>query len=194
MKPQYACYHELVKGGIPSTDALTMAEQCLLVSYVYGKKKIVEIGTRFARTTINLAKFCADDGRVYTIDIDQEQHKVYDGDIAPYAHKITFIQANTMKFAWEEHTELFGADVILIDGGHRYEEVKSDTLAALKLIKPDGFIFWHDFVDSNQHDPDEPLMGKPGQVCLVIRDLNLPVLPVGSYLGMLEMEKIKRVS
>lgn len=185
MRPQYACYHELIREGFPSTDAVALPDLNLLVSYAYKQKKIIEIGTRFARTTVNLAKFCVPDGHVFSIDMDQKQHEVYAQFIDPYKNKITFIEENTLTIDWNKYSQLKDADMILIDGCHDYDGVLRDTKASLDLIKKGGFIFWHDFVDSNAHDPEEPLMGKPGIVCKVVRELNLPVLPVGQYLGMM---------
>jgi len=185
MKPQYACYHELIREGFPSTDAIAFSDLSLLMSYVYRQKKVIEIGTRFARTTVNLAKFCAPDGQVFSVDMDQKQHEIYNQFIEPYKSKITFIEENTLTINWDKYPQLKNADVILIDGCHDYDGVLRDTKASLYLIKKGGFIFWHDFVDGNLHDPEEPLMGKPGIVCRVIRELSLPVLPVGQYLGML---------
>ncbi len=185
MKPQYACYHELIREGFPSTDAVAFSDLSLLLSYAYNQKKIIEIGTRYARTTVNLAKFCAVDGHVFSIDMDQKQHEQYNSLIDPYKSKITFIEENTLIIDWGKYPQLKDADMILIDGCHNHNGVLCDTKAALALIKKGGFIFWHDFVDGNMHDPEEPLMGRPGIVCKVVRELNLPVLPVGQYLGML---------
>jgi predicted O-methyltransferase YrrM len=185
MRPQYVCYHELICDNFPATDAVAFADLSLLLSYAYNQKKIIEIGTRYARTTVNLAKFCATDGHVFSVDMDQKQHELYNSFIEPYKNKITFIEENTLTVDWGKYSQLKDADMILIDGCHDYNGVLRDTNAALNFIKKGGFIFWHDFVDGNKHDPEEPLMGKPGIVCEVIRELNLPVLPVGQYLGML---------
>jgi predicted O-methyltransferase YrrM len=36
-------------------------------------------------------------------------------------------------------------DMVFIDGAHHYSAVKSDTENALKMVKSDGIIIWHDF-------------------------------------------------
>ena len=36
-------------------------------------------------------------------------------------------------------------DFIFIDGGHDYETAKADTLKALEMVAPGGFILWDDF-------------------------------------------------
>ena len=36
-------------------------------------------------------------------------------------------------------------DLILIDGGHSYECVRSDTIRALEAVSGNGIIVWHDY-------------------------------------------------
>ena len=36
-------------------------------------------------------------------------------------------------------------DLIFIDGGHNYSCVKNDSEKAFRMIKNDGYIFWHDY-------------------------------------------------
>lgn len=45
-------------------------------------------------------------------------------------------------------------DSALIDGGHTFSIVKSDTERALKLVRPGGLILWHDFC------PDPEVLSK----------------------------------
>jgi predicted O-methyltransferase YrrM len=37
-------------------------------------------------------------------------------------------------------------DFMFVDGSHAYEYVKSDTIAALKMVREGGIIIWHDYV------------------------------------------------
>jgi hypothetical protein len=41
-------------------------------------------------------------------------------------------------------------DLIFIDGSHAHSYVESDTKKALRMIKPGGIIFWHDYRGSNR--------------------------------------------
>ena len=61
----------------------------------------------------------------------------------PEAKKIKQLWGDSMHSDWKE----FGApfDLILIDGSHDYPYVKSDSLNALKHIRPGGTILWHDY-------------------------------------------------
>ncbi|MEI3807213.1 class I SAM-dependent methyltransferase [Agrobacterium radiobacter] len=48
----------------------------------------------------------------------------------------------------EFDTAAFGADffdTVLIDGGHTADVVASDTEKALRVVRPGGFVMWHDF-------------------------------------------------
>jgi len=188
---QYACFWEAIIKDIEATDSVGNADMCLVNSFAYGKKKLLEIGTRYGRSTVNIAKFAAADGHVYSIDTDQKQHEKYNKVIAPYKHKITFIEADSVIMDWDKYPELNGFNFVFIDGGHDFGMVASDTKNALARVKDDGVILWHDYVDSNEHDPDDMLLGRPGQVCKVIKALGLPAIPVGGYLALLEMQKIR---
>lgn len=50
--------------------------------------------------------------------------------------------------SWEEIAKLPEAslDWIYVDAGHTYEDVRRDLAAAMRAIKPDGFIAGHDYV------------------------------------------------
>lgn len=48
-------------------------------------------------------------------------------------------------------TEILGEnqyDLVFIDGGHDAEIVRSDTKKAIRLVRPGGFVLWHDFCPS----------------------------------------------
>ncbi len=49
-------------------------------------------------------------------------------------------------------------DFILIDGGHDFETIKCDTKNALKMIRPNGIIAWHDFESKIHSDVTEFLI------------------------------------
>jgi hypothetical protein len=51
-------------------------------------------------------------------------------------------------------------DLIFIDGNHRYEAVKSDTINAFKLFKnEDSVIVWHDSGHNFSHQKNEVIAG-----------------------------------
>ena len=58
-------------------------------------------------------------------------------------NKIKVIFQDSKNLDIGKYENLF--DLIFIDGGHSYSCVKNDTEKALKMIKKNGFIFWHDY-------------------------------------------------
>jgi len=57
--------------------------------------------------------------------------------------KIKVIFQDSKSFNIEEFKNSF--DLIFIDGGHTYSCVKNDTEKAMKMLKKNGLIFWHDY-------------------------------------------------
>jgi predicted O-methyltransferase YrrM len=64
--------------------------------------------------------------------------------------KIELILQNSLKLDPVEQEFLKKFDFIFIDGGHEYHIVKKDTENALKMLKQNGIILWHDY-NSNIH-------------------------------------------
>ena len=60
-----------------------------------------------------------------------------------FKNKIEVIFQDSKNLDVGKYENLF--DLIFIDGGHSYSCVKNDTEKALKMIKKNGFIFWHDY-------------------------------------------------
>jgi len=47
--------------------------------------------------------------------------------------------------AFDETPYLARCDLIFIDGAHAASYVESDSRKALRMVKPGGLIFWHDY-------------------------------------------------
>ena len=47
--------------------------------------------------------------------------------------------------AFDESPYLGQCDLIFIDGSHTYSYIKSDTAKAMRMIKDNGIIIWHDY-------------------------------------------------
>ena len=131
-------------------------------------KTIFEIGTYYGFTTLHMAYNSPQDCKIYTLDLpvgyDQQQKEK----IAKYSysdqlvvklsmessdkrifrkteveHKIQELYGNSKEFDFSPY---YGKmDLILIDGNHTYDFVKSDTAVAMKMLSPRGIILWHDF-------------------------------------------------
>ena len=145
---------------------ISVEELCKLCLVVQGlkPKRIFEFGTYNGLTTRQMAINAPADCRIVTLDIDPanasaldigeiDQHlsqKVGAFDFAvghrfhgtPEAEKITQIWGDSTAV---DLSPYFGRmDVVLVDAGHTYHYVRSDTENARKLIRPGGLIVWHD--------------------------------------------------
>ncbi len=133
-----------------------------LITAIKSPDNIFEIGTFRGRTALNFALNSPENCTVYTLDLSpyDKNHAIevaskYDkliiGKSKPsieyqgkdVEHKIKQFYADSTKFDFSPY---FGKmDIVFIDGAHNYNAVKQDTLNALKIVKPDGIIIWHDF-------------------------------------------------
>ena len=104
------------------------------------------------------------DGKVITMDLrllDPDRLKV----LKMYAPNFHFLQENSNLPATRDkvvelvNKELF--DIVYIDGSHTYGAVKKDTELYAPLIKPNGYIIWHDYfvVGENFNKPEGKFKG-----------------------------------
>ena len=134
----------------------------MLCNYVK-PRTVFEIGTLRGTTTRHLA-LNSPEAEVVTLDLPQDSEVAFqlrttgvDRDHAtrhaavkryvftdsPEAPRIRTVFGDSATFdysPWYNKVDLF-----FIDGAHSYEYVKSDTLNALKCVRPGGVIAWHDF-------------------------------------------------
>jgi predicted O-methyltransferase YrrM len=126
---------------------------------------LFEIGTFDGRTTINLALNCPQHCRVLTLDLPpglettfeiekKEEHFVQKpepgvrwkkyGKIYPdAAKKIHQLLGDSAAFDFSDYHD--SCSLVFVDGSHAYDYVLSDTEVAMKLVKKDGVILWHDY-------------------------------------------------
>lgn len=121
---------------------------------------IFEIGTYLGETTLQLA--VNSDAEVYTLDLPPPDHNDYvtpqtwDPELdlypaqpgvrfqnSPYAERIHQLYGNSQAYDFTPYYST--ADLVLVDGCHHYEFVLRDTQNALKIIRPNGIIVWHDY-------------------------------------------------
>lgn len=119
-------------------------------------KIIIEFGSYMGRSTRALADNT--DGIVYAVDPWDGKYYNHDGSLCDSVNTDVF---DIFKSNLEDHIKsgkvipvkdyswAFGepikADLIFIDGDHRYEEVKIDIMKALRYINPKGIIAGHDY-------------------------------------------------
>jgi hypothetical protein len=127
-----------------------------------GARAIFEIGTFDGTTTLQLALNSPDDAVVWTLDLpadamDQTHFPVLPED-KPYIDKPTTGARFTGTRAAGKIHQLFGdsatfsyepylgrMDLVFIDGSHSLAYVRSDSARAFSLVRPGGWIVWHDY-------------------------------------------------
>ena len=125
-------------------------------------KTLFEIGTFDGRTTLNMAAHSAPDAHIYTLDlppsgIDTTALKIDHGDRlfidkpssgarfigSDVLHKITQLYGDSATFDFQAY---FGkVDFLFVDGSHSRDYVIQDSMTALKLVRENGIILWHDY-------------------------------------------------
>ena len=127
---------------------------------------IFEIGTFDGRTTLNFARNCSPNTKIYALDLPKDETSTALLTVARSDQnlintnitgarllrstdtmsrkKITQLYGDSAKFDFTPY--LNSIDFIFIDGAHTYEYVKNDTAIALKLLRNGkGVILWHDY-------------------------------------------------
>jgi hypothetical protein len=154
--------------------SLTLLETMALLASLKAvqAKTVFEFGTFVGGTTLNIALNIPADGRVFTLDLEDEaaidQH-VEDARItttrraAPALDfkdsaveaKITELKGDSTKFDFSPWAG--SIDFIFIDGGHDLETVRSDTMNAFSLAKKTGpsAVLWHDYHNKDYADLSE---------------------------------------
>jgi len=122
-----------------------------------GAKQILEIGTFDGFTALNVAANLDDGGQISTVDLPQERQE-FEGTITNLSDaRIVGVQyrgekeETRIKQLWADSTTTdwttFGSrfDLILVDACHEYPYVKSDSLNAIRHVRPGGVVIWHDY-------------------------------------------------
>jgi predicted O-methyltransferase YrrM len=129
----------------------------------FGARTFFEIGTNRGRTAWTVAKHNPDI-RVYTLDLpekdavtdvkfglnksdqdffieDWDRGDAYRG--TPEEARIETLLGDSATFDFSPYEGRM--DVVLVDGAHSYDYVRSDTENALRMLSPTGAIIWDDY-------------------------------------------------
>ena len=140
---------------------------CAYASKLKSNQNFLEIGTFEGITSLNCA-LNAKNKTIYTLDLPYTQnteeflsrgYPVFDINLINSAKRINNMEEKKGENIFESVNnvvQLFGDStkfdfskidfsMALIDGGHDYHTVKSDTLNLIRYIKKPGWIFWHDY-------------------------------------------------
>lgn len=137
--------------------------------------RIFEIGTFNGATTRYMAEAAGLGSRVFTLDLPPNQFDAtkllksfpgfrigeqYRG--TPEADRITQLFGDSTSFDYSPYLE--SMDFVFVDAAHDYIHGKSDSRTAMRLVRPGGAIFWHDFSPSYSglvHAVVESAHGRP---------------------------------
>jgi predicted O-methyltransferase YrrM len=161
--------------------------------------RVLEIGTQAGASTVHLAAGLADahrgsaERRLLTVDIKD----VNDGENAAWrAFRLPQSPRDGMrKLGYHELVEFRTArsldvlrqpgesyDLIFLDGDHRYKTVVAEIPAALRRLRPGGFLLLHDFFPALRPLwPDGKVIEGPQRAVAELREAGWPidVLPLG---------------
>jgi predicted O-methyltransferase YrrM len=153
----------LEKVAFRRSNATPLELYCMsCVAELRQPKRIFEIWTFDGATTLRLARSVAS-AEVFTLDldpqsaivdglavIDSEVNNIKEGGIGfqfagkSEASRITQLLGDSTRFDYAPYAGT--CDLVFVDACHDYEFVKSDSQAALNLLRPGGVILWHDYV------------------------------------------------
>jgi predicted O-methyltransferase YrrM len=142
-------------------------EAWILSCLAKSSKNIFEFGTCSGKTTALFALNSSAETKVYSVTLkpsdlsslslgNNQDSKVALRNSAKESIYDQFIFTNMsikdkIKLIFEDSTRLNVdkfenlIDLIFIDGGHNYSCVKNDSEKSFRMIKNDGYIFWHDY-------------------------------------------------
>lgn len=147
-------------GGLTIQELVSILGVCNL----FPSGRLLEIGSFRGRTALNII-YNYPKLNVFTFDLPYNvynetdlKYKLIESDKAQAFHKnknelknnytnyfskIKTLEGDSATYDFSKYYNFF--DIIIIDGSHKYENVLIDSENSLKMIKKNGFIFWHDY-------------------------------------------------
>ena len=150
LPPDAASLEIEIKGNYQSSrpsDTCEFAELTGIACLVraIGAHNIFEFGTNVGRMTRLLA-LNAPAASVFTLDLAQElvRHKVGECYLGKTeAQRITQLSGDSLEFDPAPYSGRM--DFCWVDASHGYPYVMSDSLAAIRMVRPGGWVAWHDY-------------------------------------------------
>ncbi|MBD2327823.1 CmcI family methyltransferase [Alkalinema sp. FACHB-956] len=141
---------------LPVVELLTLGAICQHLQ----PKRIFEIGTYRGASTVMMGLNTPEETEIFTLDLLPETQATHQHGLGvglpqfpvgeQFQHnptvspKITQLYGDSREFDFSPY---YGTlDLVVIDADHTYEFVKSDTVQALKLLRPGGVILWDDYL------------------------------------------------
>ena len=126
-----------------------------LIAHLLDPKLVFEIGTFDGGTTLHLAQSTGMDCRIFTLDLPEKEfdltqdpggmsgsrvgHKFQNTDVSG---KITQLRGNSTTYDYSPY--IGTVDLVFVDAAHDYIHGYPDSKNALQLVKPGGYVLWHD--------------------------------------------------
>lgn len=123
-------------------------------------RRVFEFGTYKGISTTQLALNLAPGGVVFTLDLPEDDPRCNltisspaeqqltkeagKGRLVPadLLDKVTFLRMDSAEF--DPAPFLESIDLAFVDGAHSYDYVKNDSLKAWQMLRPGGWLVWHD--------------------------------------------------
>lgn len=122
----------------PIADVLFLAK----VIVCSRPKRLLEIGSFRGYTALAMARHMPQESKLVTLDRDERHGEAYlQSDLRNrIERRVGSVGADIFS------SDVDGSyDLIFLDAGHRFEEVKADTAVLMRLLSPNGFFLWHDY-------------------------------------------------
>jgi len=166
--PERDAWNRLIQLKLPlrrihthDDGSLRLLETAILLAVARATKaqRFFEFGTFCGSTTFNIATNFPD-ATVFTFDMDEETAKAQSNGWglefaelrkqmplefthSPAEQNIKQLHGNSRAYDFSPFADKI--DLVLCDGDRAYPEAARDTLSALRMLRENGTIFWHDY-------------------------------------------------
>ena len=165
-----------------NNGSLTVLESFLLISLArsLNARRIFEIGTFHGLTARNLVRN-VEGAEIFTLDlvpcdfVDEPRIHAIRGHSVVYRGQLDDTDPLSVSSLWATF------DLVLVDGGHDYETVVSDSGLAFALVdrtRPSAIV-WHDFGNPQYPDVERAVRELHGSPVYTIEETQLAVLLTG---------------
>lgn len=107
-------------------------------------RRLLEVGSYRGYTALLMTQHAPDDATLVTVDLNPDHGEAYRG--TEFENRIERRVGKTGGRIFEDDASA-SYDLIFVDAGHFYEEVKYDTELLLPLLAEDGYLLWHDYAN-----------------------------------------------
>jgi predicted O-methyltransferase YrrM len=142
-----------IDGFLARDDALKIYEMAY-----HSAGDVLELGTHKGLSTSIIAEALgeADGGNLETVDIDAAANKVARANVGsrPFSEKVTFTIQDASKRMDKLRSMGRKFGFVLIDHWHGYDATYEAASRLRDLLKPGGYVLFHDFLDPGNSDPN----------------------------------------